>query len=46
MTALTGGVAVKETGAGAKQSVEVRDIFLIGDPAHPRRFMRLKATHP
>jgi hypothetical protein len=45
-TALIVGVAVTETGSGATRSVEVRDIHPIGDPAHPRRFMRVKAIGP
>ena len=46
MTALVGGVTLAESGAGATRSVQVRDIFPIGDPAHTPRFMRLKAIHP
>jgi hypothetical protein len=44
MVALGGGVTVNESGAGALRMVEVRDLYLIGDPAHPRRFLRLKAA--
>ena len=46
MTALIGGVTVTDSGAGATRAVEVRDLFLIGDPAHPQRFMRVKVTKP
>ncbi len=28
------------------RSVEVRDVYLLTDPAHPRRFMRLQLTQP
>ena len=43
MVALVGGVNVAETGAGALRTVEVRDLYLTTDPAHPRRFFRLHA---
>jgi hypothetical protein len=46
MTALVGGVTVTETGTGATRGVEVRDLYLTGDPAHPQRFMRVKVTKP
>lgn len=46
MTALVAGVTVAETGAGATRGVEVRDLYLIGDPAHPQRFTRVKVTKP
>jgi autotransporter-associated beta strand protein len=45
-TALVGGVGITESGAGATRNVEVRDPFLITDPAHPRRFLRLSVTRP
>ncbi len=45
-TALLGGVAVSETGAGATRSIEVRDIYLTTDPVHPRRFMKVQVTRP
>ena len=38
-----GLVGVEETGAAALRTVEVRDLFLTTDPAHPRRFLRLHA---
>ncbi len=44
--ALVGGVAITESGAGATRNVEVRDPFLMNDPAHPRRFLRLSVTRP
>ncbi|HEV7867268.1 MAG TPA: hypothetical protein VGO90_06270, partial [Chthoniobacteraceae bacterium] len=37
-------VTVLESPAGAFRTVEVRDIFAIDDPAHPRRFLRLQST--
>jgi hypothetical protein len=45
-TGLVGGVAVTESGTLAHRSVEVRDLHLTTDPAHPRRFMRVKVTSP
>ena len=33
--ALQGGVAFTETGTGATRGVAVRDLFSLGDPAHP-----------
>ncbi len=44
MVALVGGVTVTETGAGPLLTVEVRDLYPIGDPAHPQRFLRLHAA--
>lgn len=44
MVALVAGVNVAETGAGPLRTVEVRDLYLITDPAHPRRFLRLHAA--
>lgn len=44
MIALIGGVTVSETGSGSNRNVQVRDLYSINDPAHPRRFMRLKVT--
>lgn len=46
MTALIGEATVTETGAGATRTVDVRDLYLLTDPAHPRRFMRLDVTRP
>jgi N-formylglutamate amidohydrolase len=43
-TQLVGGVTITESGSGAIRSIEVRDIFLLNDVAHPRRFMRLQVT--
>ena len=31
-----------ESGSGDVRAVEVRDLYLRSDPAHPRRFMRLQ----
>ncbi len=44
--ALLGGVTVSETGSGATRSVQVRDLYTIGDPAHPKRFLRVQVTRP
>jgi fibronectin-binding autotransporter adhesin len=44
-TALAGG-SVTESGTGATRGVEVRDIYLLTDPAHPRRFLRVAASRP
>ena len=41
-TVLAAGATATETGAGTIRLVEVRDIFTTGDPAHPRRFLRLE----
>jgi hypothetical protein len=40
------GVSVLETGTGPNRSVEVRDLYLVTDPEHPRRFLRLNITRP
>ena len=45
-TALLGGVTVTESGTGATRNVTVRDLYLMSDPAHPRRFLRLSASRP
>ena len=39
--ALIPGTDIDETGTGDVRAVEVRDLYLRNDPAHPRRFMRL-----
>jgi hypothetical protein len=39
---LLGGTTVTESPSGAVRNVEVRDLYLSSDPAHPRRFMRLQ----
>jgi hypothetical protein len=36
------GVTIGESITGAFRSVEVRDIFAIGDPNHPTRFLKLQ----
>ena len=46
MSPVLGGVVVTETGAGATRNVEVRDIYLIDDPLHTRRFLRVEAAWP
>ena len=44
ITPLLPAVTVTESGMGAVRAVEVRDLYPIGSPAHPRRFLRLHAT--
>jgi autotransporter-associated beta strand protein len=39
------GAPVSESGDGAIRSVQVGDVFQLGDPAHPKRFLKLKAEH-
>ncbi len=41
-TALVPGAGISESGSGDVRDVEVRDLHLRSDPAHPRRFMRLQ----
>ncbi len=43
---ITAGTTILETTTGPLRSVEVRDVYLLADPAHPRRFMRLQLTQP
>ncbi len=38
------GAAVSESPTGTVRTVEVRDAFLMNDPAHPRRFLRVQAV--
>jgi hypothetical protein len=45
-TALASGVTIDETGTGPLRTVEVRDRYNIGDPARPRRFLRLHVSVP
>jgi uncharacterized delta-60 repeat protein len=45
-TALAAGSTVTETRTGVARTVTVTDRFLLGDPAHPRRFMWLRVTIP
>jgi hypothetical protein len=45
-TVLAAGATVSESGTGAHRIVEVRDAQVIGDPAHPRRFLRVQTTLP
>ena len=42
-TPLVVGVNVSESGPGPLRTVEVRDLYLTTDSAHPRRFLRLLA---
>ena len=44
-TALIGGVVISESGSGASVTVKVSDRYLANDPAHPRRFLRIKVIH-
>jgi GH35 family endo-1,4-beta-xylanase len=39
---LVGGVDVSESGSGGQRTVTVSDAFALGDPVHPKRFLRLK----
>ena len=43
---LISGVIVTESGTGTTRAVKVEDLYPTSDPAHPRRFMRLRVTHP
>ena len=43
-TLLNVGAAVSETGTGNTRTVTLSDVYPIGDPAHPKRFMRLEVT--
>jgi hypothetical protein len=40
---ITPGATVSESGAGATRTVQVGDLYISSDPAHPRRFMRVQA---
>ena len=40
--AVTTGATVVETGTGAVREVTVTDPYPVTDPAHPRRYLRLK----
>ncbi len=42
---LAPGAAVSETGNGSTRSVQVSDLYLASDPAHPRRFLKLEVQH-
>ena len=41
---LAPGATATETGTGNTRQVTVTDLYPVTDPAHPRRFMRLKIT--
>ena len=43
---INSGTSIFESTTGSLRGVEVRDLYLLNVPAHPRRFMRLKATAP
>ncbi|WP_395738550.1 beta strand repeat-containing protein [Prosthecobacter sp.] len=45
-TVLASGASVNESGAGNTRAVTVGDLYLMTDPAHPQRYMRLRATRP
>ncbi len=45
-TVLASGASVNETGTGNTRAVTAGDLYLMTDPAHPQRFMRLKVTRP
>lgn len=45
-TVITAGTTIHETGTDGFRTVTVEDLYQISDPAHPRRFMRLKVTGP
>ena len=40
--AIAPGASVNESGSGSIKSVQATDIYLITDPVHPKRFMRLE----
>lgn len=44
MVPLVAGVSVAETGTSVLRTVEIRDLYLTTDSAHPRRFLRLHAA--
>lgn len=41
-SAIAPGAVVNESGSGAVRNVEITDIILVTDPAHPKRFLRLE----
>lgn len=43
---LLGGASATESGTGTTRSVTVGDLYLLSDPAHPNRFLRLQMTLP
>ncbi len=45
-TLLNGSASLAESGTGNSRSVSVGDIYLLSDPSHPRRFMRMNTTLP
>ncbi len=45
-TVLTSGAIINEVVGATSSAVSVQDIYLITDPAHPQRFLRLRVTNP
>ncbi len=45
-TVLASGASVNETGTGNTRAVTAGDLYLMTDPAHPQRFLRLQVTRP
>jgi hypothetical protein len=41
---LVPGASAEESGEGPVRPVLVRDAFLVSDPGHPKRFIRLRVT--
>ena len=44
-TVLAVGSTAIETGTGPTRTVEIRDLYPITDPSHPRRFLRVQVQH-
>ena len=44
-TVLATGATANESGTGTTRTVEVRDLYDTGDPAHPSRFLRVQVQH-
>jgi len=45
MGVITAGATVSDLGPGAIRNVQVSDLYLINDPAHPHRFLKLQVLH-
>ena len=43
---LEAGASVTDPGTGNARAVTVTDLYLVDDPAHPKRFMRMQVTSP
>jgi hypothetical protein len=41
---ITPGAGILEEAMGTPRAVSISDLFQTNDPAHPRRFMRLKVS--